>query len=122
AERRAAAERASAQQRAAEQQAAADRAAAERAAVQRAAQQQASAQPRTTSGGGAPRRTYRVGEVVNGHVLTPDNRWVPVSGPAASTPQRPRPQQQAPGGTYRRVLPFLVVGFVLLQVVRACGA
>ncbi|KSW28609.1 hypothetical protein [Cellulomonas sp. B6] len=121
-ERRAAAERASAQQRAADQQAAAERAAEQRAATQRAAQQDASARTSTTGGGTAApaRRTYRVGDVVNGHVLTPDNRWVPVAAPGSS-PQRPRPQQQTPGSGYRRVAPFLVAAFVLIQVLRACG-
>lgn len=127
-ERRDAVQSASAEQRAVDYRAATERATADRAAAREAA---ASA----PAGQDAPaRRTYRVGDVVNGHVLLPDHRWVPVPGrPGSGQQPAARPVGPTPGASRaaapqapRRAgvnpfVPLLVLGFVVLQVLRACS-
>lgn len=141
---RAARERAEAE-RAAERRIEAERAARRRAEAERAAQERAAdgigspgARASASSGGetsraeadAAPaRRTYRVGDVVNGHVLTPENRWVPVGDRPASAegadPARragATPTRSSQGtGPFGRLVPLLVLGFFALQLLRACG-
>ncbi|MCC2313254.1 hypothetical protein [Cellulomonas xiejunii] len=135
ADRRAVSQEASAEQRATQNRAADARAAAGRASerarqVEAARAQQSSAS--TAVQGAAPpaRRTYRVGDVVNGHVLTPDHRWVPVGGapsrpstPGQAARQQPRPgtEQPARRSGIPPIVPLLFVGFLVLQAVRACA-
>jgi hypothetical protein len=134
ADRRAVSQEASAEQRATQNRAADARAAAGRASERARQVDAARAQGSgaTTAQGAAPpaRRTYRVGDVVNGHVLTPDHRWVPVggapsrpssAGQAARQPARAATEQPARRSGIPPIVPLLFVGFLVLQAVRACA-
>jgi hypothetical protein len=86
--------------------------------TQTSSAQTASPQPRRVSSP-APAR-YRVGQVVDGHLLTADRGWVPLS----QVQRRPAPAAGRPaaksGDTTGRVL-LAVIGVIVLILLRSCG-
>ncbi|GAA4624500.1 hypothetical protein [Cellulomonas oligotrophica] len=76
---------------------------------------------RQAAAGAAPARPrYEVGDVVNGHVLTPDMRWEPV-GRAVAAPRgqdpAPQPSTRTSGNPFGGLVVLAAIGFVVL---RAC--
>ena len=68
---------------------------------------------------------YRIGQVVSGHILTPDRGWVPLPG---STPAGPRPQtreqqqEQAKKSSAGCAVTSLIIGLIVLSsFTKGCG-
>lgn len=74
------------------------------------------------SSGAAPARPrYEVGDVVNGHVLTPDMRWEPLGGePAASRGEDPSPQPSTTRSSGNPLGGLVVLAGIAFVVLRAC--
>ncbi len=82
-------------------------------------------QPQAQAGRPQPQRgsspapvQYRVGQVVDGHVLTADRGWVPLS--QAQRPPAPGRPATKSNDTTSRVL-FAVVAVIVLILLRSCG-
>lgn len=72
--------------------------------------------------GAAPARPrYEVGDVVNGHVLTPDLRWVPLGGePTTPRGEDPTPRQPTTRSSGNPLGGLVVLAGIAFVVLRAC--